>query len=127
MAQADPDHDPCKHPVEIADVRRGMKRRNAMTAGLLGTLLTVLGMVIAVTVYAATISANVTHLQTGQLRDREESEKSDLELKAEMRAERSRIQKTEVRNVEVHERLTRSTTQVETYLKILSERPRSRR
>lgn len=121
-------HGQCKHPVEIADVRRTMKRRNAVNIGLLSTVLTLVAMLVGVAVYAATINNNVAHLQAESARVRITSEKEANDRRSEDQAIRRELNEAQRANNATHQELISTTVEIKTLLKVLAEdRPTRRR
>jgi hypothetical protein len=120
-------HGACKHPVEIEDVRRSMKRRNAVNLGFLGTVFTFLVLVVAVAVYAATIETNQTHLQTEAVRAREAREKEGNDRRSEDQAIRSELNQAQRANAKTHQELTKTMTRIETLLDVIADDSKRRR
>lgn len=120
-------HGQCKHPEEIGDVRRTMKRRQASNIALLATLCTVLTLVVGVAVYAATINTNVAHLQTEAARTTRALEKEAKAREDEDRIQRRDAAETTRAQAETNRELTATTIEIKTYLKVLSEDRRRRR
>lgn len=104
-----------------------MKRRQAVNIGLLGTLLTLVGMIIAVSVYAATINTNVAHLQAEEARSRIEAKGEADERRAEDRAIRREFTEAQRANAKTHHELTSTTVEIKTLLGVLADNSKRRR
>ena len=120
-------HGRCKHPEEIGDVRRTMKRRQASNIALLATLCTVLTLVVGVAVYAATINTNVTHLQADAERSRIAAVKEADDRRDEDQAIRRELSDAQRANAKTHNKLTATTTRIETLLDVIAADSKRRR
>ncbi len=124
---AEAEHDRCQHPVEIDDVKRTMKRRQAINIGIVGTIATVLAMIVAVAVYAATVNTNVAHLQAESARARMASEKEADDRRSEDQAIRRELNEAQRANTKTHQKLTETTTRIETLLDVIAADSKRRR
>jgi hypothetical protein len=120
-------HSICDHPVEIADVQSTMKRRTALLVAAIGLVSFMLGSVVAIALYAGGIRADVTHLQEQRTEDRDAIRAETKTRETEDRAIRKITADNERENARQRGELVRSTTRIETHLKVIAENGKRRR
>ncbi len=104
-----------------------IKRRTSVTAVVAGLLFSIASGLVYVSLYAATVNAQVTHLQAREGEDREAAKADRLTRQTEDLAIRAAALKQQQADAKIHERLTRSTTRIETHLEIIANVNKRRR
>jgi len=127
MSAAEEQHDDCNHPVEIADVQSSIKRRAALLISAVGLIGLVLGSVVGIAMFAASLNSDVTHLQVREIEDRGAATKANETRQEADRAIIKMVTDNERANAIQHGELIRSTTAIETHLKIIADDSKRRR